>query len=945
MSKFPAENRKDKNNIKNFAPVFLLFLFSALLAFQNYAPGTVLSGWDTLHPEFDFSLNIQRVIFGVFRQEQGLGAVAAHSHMADLPRIVTLFTLQFLPKEILRYLYIFFMLIIGPVGMYFFLYKIVLKNKISAFLGGLFYLLNLGTLQQFIVPFEMFNTQYGFLPWLFLIATIYLHQEEGNRKLPVFFSIVTFLATPMAYAATLWYIYFIALSLYLIGISLPSFLKRNFLIVKKGLILLLITLFINSFWILPNLYFVKTQSSFVTQAQSNKIFSGEAFLRNKEFGTIKDILFLKGFLFDWSVYAGKNNFENLLSYWIDHAKKPLVEPIGFLIAGIMLAGITRAFLKKQKALLALFPVFLMCVFFLINDNFPTSFIYNLFKKDIPLFSEAFRFPQNKVLIIYTFVFAVYFGYGQHFLLHRLSSLKPAISKAYAVLFVALLLYFMLPAFSGQFISPYMKVKIPDEYFQLFNWFNKQQNNERIANLPIHSLFGWEYYDWYKDKQPSFQGAGFLWFGIKQPLLDREFDRWSSYNEQYYREMSYAIYSQNPSLLASIIKKYEIAYILLDTSVIAPESDPKVLFYAEIKELLQKLENESMIKKDAQFGNHLFVYKTISPDIQSNAYLLKNPALASPATLAFYEDFNFQKYGPYIAKLDKQRKPTLHAFTIPFLNSGNLNIDITDIPNSLNDCQKDPPGNPSSEATKIIKNAFERFIEYSSQEGPFCDHFSYQNLNPDKAYLFTITSRNIKGLPLRVCITSHFSKRCDIYAQLLRSKDFIQEIFLLPPMKNGNGFDININNFGIKGTPSVNHLKSIQVTPFDYSLLAKAEDVQIKSKDSSEVLVLPQSYDNGWKAYKIELKGQKSKIKSFLVYAFPFLFGKELKEHVLVNNWANGWILDNSLDANSYTLVIAFLPQYLEYAGLILLIGGVIFLLKPAFSFPNLSTFFLKKKIG
>jgi hypothetical protein len=36
----------------------------------------------------------------------------------------------------------------------------------------------------------------------------------------------------------------------------------------------------------------------------------------------------------------------------------------------------------------------------------------------------------------------------------------------------------------------------------------------------------------------------LWFGIKQPLLNREFDRWNLINEQYYQEMSLAIYSED-----------------------------------------------------------------------------------------------------------------------------------------------------------------------------------------------------------------------------------------------------------------------------------------------------------------------------------------------------------------------------------------------------------------
>src|SRR5581483_12472536 len=106
-------------------------------------------------------------------------------------------------------------------------------------------------------------------------------------------------------------------------------------------------------------------------------------------------------------------------------------------------------------------------------------------------------------------------------------------------------------------------------------------------------------------QPSYQGAGFLWFGIKQPLLNRDFDRWSSYNEQYYREMSYAVYTQDPTLLQKVVSKYNIHYLILDTSIIAPENDPKILFYKQIQALLSRSPH---IKKIATFKT-IFVYKS------------------------------------------------------------------------------------------------------------------------------------------------------------------------------------------------------------------------------------------------------------------------------------------------------------------------------------------------
>ena len=84
------------------------------------------------------------------------------------------------------------------------------------------------------------------------------------------------------------------------------------------------------------------------------------------------------------------------------------------------------------------------------------------------------------------------------------------------------------------------------------------------------------------------------------------------------------------------------------------------------------------------------------------------------------------------------------------------------------------------------------------------------------------------------------------------------------------------------------------------------------------LVLSQSFNPGWKAY--EIKNNESGIMNNVSMVLPFLFGKEIKEHVLVNNWENGWIIDDSRFMNKDSrLVIVFLPQYLEYFGFFVLI--------------------------
>src|SRR3989338_8878624 len=97
----------------------LIAAITLWISATSYTSGTWLSGWDTLHPEFDFALNVERVINGVWREEQGLGALAGHSHMSELPRYVLLYLTSFVfPDHFLRYFYRYLCFIVGPLGIY-----------------------------------------------------------------------------------------------------------------------------------------------------------------------------------------------------------------------------------------------------------------------------------------------------------------------------------------------------------------------------------------------------------------------------------------------------------------------------------------------------------------------------------------------------------------------------------------------------------------------------------------------------------------------------------------------------------------------------------------------------------------------------------------------------------------------------------------------------------
>jgi len=117
-----------------------------------------------------------------------------------------------------------------------------------------------------------------------------------------------------------------------------------------------------------------------------------------------------------------------------------------------------------------------------------------------------------------FSYAILFSSGLSFILKKFKNKYLIYLTTIIISFI--LIIFTLPAFRGQLINPRLRIKIPQSYSQMHKWFNNQENKGRILQLPLHTFWGWEYYQW------GFQGAGFNWFNIEQPLLVRDFDRWN-----------------------------------------------------------------------------------------------------------------------------------------------------------------------------------------------------------------------------------------------------------------------------------------------------------------------------------------------------------------------------------------------------------------------------------
>ncbi len=950
-----------KKKIKtNFYPLALIAigLFICLL---NYTPETFLTGWDTLHPEFDFPLNFKRLIFGVWRQEQGLGAVAGHSHMADLPRVFILWLFHFfLPLNTLRYAYVFSCLILGPLGIYYLISFLFRRRTplLIAFLGALFYLFNPSTVQQFYVPFEMFPTQYAFLPWIILFALKFL--KRSSRKNLLIFAIFSLFSTSQAYAAHLWYPFFIIFCSFL---ALNWFLNRPKIKLKPNIILISITLLVNSYWLLPNLYYIATSSEAPRLHKSNRLHSQEFRLRNQETGYLKDVALNRGFYFNWEIFNfNKWKPETLMPEWNSHLQNHDVLLIGYLIFFLALSNLIIAFVRKEKKLIPFSVFFILPFIFLGNRIIFLDKIFDWLSQ-IPILNEGLRFVFTKFSILFQFSITIFFAYCLFNLFRWLK--KPFWFHKAAIFLSFAFVVYGYPMLDGKLISSKVKIKIPNYYFQFWQ-FMKEQPDGRVLSLPLHQTSGWQYYDW------GYQGAGFIWFGLKQPILDRDFDRWETKNEESFREAFCSIYSNNPYNFAKILKKYNINYIVWDQALTstALKNVNQITFKFEINRLISQLENKGIVEKLAHF-DQISVYK-INTAINPIASLQHIDVSVSPNYLWGYTDAAYESRGDYFSYLAKEHADFYYPFRdilnkyskidVQKLNIAKKNnlwqVDLKKIPEysqiffpEPNEAEKELSQqisitnenrvsfsavsylelsaeeifnlNPDSPGISLDQNA-QPLILYTSLDSTTGSNILLENAPHSIGYIIGFKSKNINSLPLRFCLKNLYTNLCSLEEELSRNKSLGWDYFLIPPTDEAYGYNLILSNISYGHIKTVNQLMETVIIPIPYRFLS-----HIYLSDKKEITFEPKanrSQANSLFPGFVKLKVEKDTnlLKRFavlnqsfnggwLAFYFDGLKPVFLKDHVLVNNWANGWRLA-STESAATSYYILFWPQILEFLG-------------------------------
>ncbi len=568
-------------------PYLLVSSMALVIIAINFPRGEWLIGWDNLSTELNVGMNISRNFSGVWQEYQGLGLLAGMAHMADLVRLIIQAGLSYLvPTMYLRSGMNLSMLLIGSVGVVNLVSKLFSSKKYvnwAASLAGIFYLLNIGTAQNFWAVFEPYAWAYGLVPWLISYFADFL--SSGKKKSLVVFAIVSLLATPMAYLQTIFVVYcfvLFCLSLgYFIDIRGIGFKEK----LKRITLTMTVVLGVNSFWLLPQTYFFVSSVGVTVNAKMNTIATPEVELSNQSMGSLFDVMKMEGYWLELHDVNEQGSFENLMKPWTQHLANREVQSLQYILVGLICVGLVGMYVFNYSWKWSLSLGTFAMIGLMQNYNAPFGLgwlgLYELF----PIFGQIFRSSFTKVIVFENLLFSILFGVP---LLILIDLSHKLFKKYYFVLVVILftmlassITYVGLPALKGEMSYKRMEQVLPIEYVALNSYFSKMEQG-RILKLPASSLWGWQYNDW------GYDGSGFLWYGIEQPILDRAFDVWSPYNETFYNQFSTALYGGNSSDVERVLKQYDVRYVLLDESVIAPGQGREILRIDETKKIAEDL---------------------------------------------------------------------------------------------------------------------------------------------------------------------------------------------------------------------------------------------------------------------------------------------------------------------------------------------------------------------
>lgn len=467
----------------------LLILLVGTICFSWFKSDLIVSGGDFV---FNFSPKVSfPTFYSIWNSLSSLG----NSNIQSPPHlfyesIYYFSSLLNIPLWVSQRVIFYLLFSTGGIAIFLLVKKVVKTDSLLAVFSALFYMMNPFSLVMVWGIPGIILFAYSGIPLLFYLFVDGLEKRSKFSILRFCFFgfIFSMMYGNLGFVVSLW----LLLSSYFI-FSVLAEKERRTEKIKFFLLLVLFWGLTNLYWILPFFIDLKELSSVAEYINSADILIG---------GTSKASLYNSFRLLGYSVFYEKfMDVDKFYSYSGEFKTVPLILISSIIPLFVFFFTIFKDSFKNKLFKYFLF-VFLISLFIFKGYQAPFGIISLVLIKKFS-FLSLFRYPLDKIGPLLVISCTVLIAYS----LLRFREILVKKSKFVYFLFLISLFYcfFIVLGFPfwkaqvfdmGGKIRPSSLVKVPDYYFELADWLEKQKEEFRILPIPINNLYGvpynWQY---------------------------------------------------------------------------------------------------------------------------------------------------------------------------------------------------------------------------------------------------------------------------------------------------------------------------------------------------------------------------------------------------------------------------------------------------------------------
>ena len=855
--------------------MFLVMINALVLGYSlDFNFNCVINGGDT-----QLLLNPSLFIYkSFFVWEDTATGVALFTPGCWLPYALLLEIFNLILNNIAFASFLFFLVLFSLPSVSMFLLSDLISRKLhneaclkTSFFISIFYSFNLYTLITFHTPVSHTLFLYGVIPLLvFLFLKIIDTSISTSKKVgwALFYALLYF---PLARMFHMFLFYSVFIPVISFGINYGlSFPIKKFVKYSILSFILICLIALPTFMMFPIVKLPPVNEAFTKSAiqveMGNKLIDSIRFIRT----------------FAWKCPVSET-YSGILSYSFlpNYRQNPLLLFITFypilLISSLLITLYPKLQKQEKSKILAITLVGLISLTLTVPSLTPLGKI--LYENKIYIFRSAWKYFTMPYILCLSIALTL-------LLPHIKFKLQ---NKTYTKLILILLLthsLYILPAlnFNSRLINRAWIIEIPQEYYELANFLNKDNENYRILTLPITKHFaGYVPYTW------KYTGPDILYTLIDKPIIDKHHNVIAS---QVYLDLINQIEHATPTELIELCKTLNVKYIILREDV--NTNHPYIKLNHPPEYYKDFLENSKEIVAKKTFGNlSLYEIKNYTPRI----FLQPVPTELTSSNL---QDL-FKK---------ATQKPKILQFLSFNENPIKIQTNVTNIQNfSLNITFKPFYKNKTSTDWKIINHVliqteqikiaispkgwlyiflylkngttlpavfpFERMEKISTLEITFQNETIYIYLNKAKIYQQRISPESITDKITKIYIGSNYGDTemlvGNIYNLTLNAnnREIISDrnLFINYPeyIKQEQIYELNLNITAIEWQ---------RISPTKYHIRINNTTIS----QNGFFIVFLETYDTLWKAY-ITKNGRTTEIPE--------------NNHIKVFNYANAWYINQT----------------------------------------------------